>query len=820
MTGGIPESLCSLPSLVALSMESNSLTSLPACISELPLVALTIDRNQLSSLPSLGQLQSTIVWLSASSNQLTYFPSDASTLHELAVIDLHSNPNLVNISDTFFSAHMDQLYSISFAGCAIDTQFSDAAFSGMPGLSSLDLSSNSLSGGVPLAFRQLPNLQILSLGGNQMSGEIDSGALDGLASLQQVSLRRNAFSGPLPNFFNCTALTSLDLEDNWFSGGIPNSWAILPIAYLDLTSNQLTGPMDNLALMPALTQCLLGFNAISISNESNGDVGAMLFSITAATLLELQLQNNLLDGVWGVSWSSSTLLNLNLSSNRIGNLPSDLWTGALLSLDVSNNSLSGYVPTDINDIPGRLPVQALLLHGNPNLYVLPLPSWLAFASGIFTSLAQSPFECLGLFSPVFPNMQITLDPQSTGYIGCQCKNGTFGFSPNCVAVPALVELTPYGSGVELVSDDILVLTQNVTFDELLQDGGVNITTFNNSIPVGQLSPAFTDDWYGQRRQTIGLSTVWVVSLLSLRQDILTDIVTFDHAPVSASTIAADEQLQPTRVATLRLHISIEAFNQSIANSISVFDENDLGVASIAGRSLNSNCSDGSAFTNTLLYQQRYGSMIADLGSACLFEIIVFTSKLSLSFTSRDTDQRHFVATYSYDFKCPTDLPLDSSTNICGPPSPVSRISIVTEALAVSGAVVILAFCLVARERYRREVNKSKRLDGLGIDSDADFTQVKQAYDLAERSRRQWKLRVEIVETVISIGVDLTLTILMWVSSIALLSNSNITQLSVAYVGVTVISSMAFIVNLITRALSLHQLSSLVSFARPTDRRCA
>ena len=63
-----------------------------------------------------------------------------------------------------------------------------------------------MSGPIPTALGNLPNLQVLALGGNELSGPIPT-ALGNLANLQHLYLYANPLSGPIPQ-----SLTQLSLR--------------------------------------------------------------------------------------------------------------------------------------------------------------------------------------------------------------------------------------------------------------------------------------------------------------------------------------------------------------------------------------------------------------------------------------------------------------------------------------------------------------------------------------------------------------------------------------------------------------------------------
>ncbi|CAL0326112.1 unnamed protein product [Lupinus luteus] len=88
-------------------------------------------------------------------------------------------------------------------------------------LKSIDLSSNHLSGEIPIQFGQLLGLVSLNLSRNNLSGEIPSD-IGNLNSLDFLDLSRNYLSGRIPSTLSqIDRLGVLDLSHNSLSGKIP-----------------------------------------------------------------------------------------------------------------------------------------------------------------------------------------------------------------------------------------------------------------------------------------------------------------------------------------------------------------------------------------------------------------------------------------------------------------------------------------------------------------------------------------------------------------------------------------------------------------------
>jgi hypothetical protein len=88
-------------------------------------------------------------------------------------------------------------------------------------LTSMDLSSNSLSGGIPPELTDLRGLRILNLSRNYLSGSIPE-HISNLTVLESLDLSCNKLSGPIPSTMShLLSLNSLNLSNNNLSGEIP-----------------------------------------------------------------------------------------------------------------------------------------------------------------------------------------------------------------------------------------------------------------------------------------------------------------------------------------------------------------------------------------------------------------------------------------------------------------------------------------------------------------------------------------------------------------------------------------------------------------------
>lgn len=133
-------------------------------------------------------------------------------------------------------------------------------------------------------------LQLENMG---LSGQIDVDSLVALRSLRSISLMKNDFEGPMPDWRKLGALKSLFLSDNHFSGQIPK---------------------DTFENMTSLKKVYLANNKF---------IGSIPSSLARPRLLELRLENNGFTGP--IPDFRQGLKVLNLSNNQLeGPIPQNL----------------------------------------------------------------------------------------------------------------------------------------------------------------------------------------------------------------------------------------------------------------------------------------------------------------------------------------------------------------------------------------------------------------------------------------------------------------------------------------------------------------
>jgi len=165
----------------------------------------------------------------------------------------------------------------------------------------------------------------INLSNKNIKKELPS-SFGSLPKLTVLNLSGNTITGSLPSdFANLEELYELNLSDNNISGGIPqNISKLTSLKVLNLSNNKIDSIPKEVGSLPLLTDLDLSQNSI----EGN------LLSIISA------------DNAF------SNLRVLDLSDNKLtGTIPSDIKNiSNLVSLKLSNNELDGSIPSTIGDL--------------------------------------------------------------------------------------------------------------------------------------------------------------------------------------------------------------------------------------------------------------------------------------------------------------------------------------------------------------------------------------------------------------------------------------------------------------------------------------
>ncbi|XP_022717762.1 probable LRR receptor-like serine/threonine-protein kinase At3g47570 [Durio zibethinus] len=232
----------------------------------------------------------------------------------------------------------------------------------------LDLSTNKLTGKIPVEISNLPELEILHLGSNNISGHIPPGIFNS-SILRVIALYANHLSGSLPSSTGLWLpnFEVLELDINEFNGKIPASISnASKLTMLDLSNNSFSGyiPID-LGSLRNLQVLNLQSNNLA-STPSSPEISFLSSLANCKDLRLLYFDNNpLIHSKLPISIGNLSISLQQfgaLGCNIVGKIPGEIGNlSNLISLDISNNELIGSIPTTTGRIRN---LQSLSLQGN------------------------------------------------------------------------------------------------------------------------------------------------------------------------------------------------------------------------------------------------------------------------------------------------------------------------------------------------------------------------------------------------------------------------------------------------------------------------
>ncbi|XP_041990557.1 receptor like protein 27-like [Salvia splendens] len=231
LSGSIPPSLFSLPSLQQLKLSNNNFSghidefhssSFPHLEDQSSLLFLDLSNNRLrDEIPNwIWEIGSGDFWqLNLSCNHFVDLQKPYRIPDSLQVLDLHSN----HLGGELPLPKERALY-IDYSNNKFDKAIPTNIGTYLSNLIFFSVSNNSLSGTIPSTLCEAAYLQVVDLSFNNLSGNIHPCLLQNTENLGVFSLRSNNISGDIPDEFseNCD-LETLDFNGNNLGGKIPKS---------------------------------------------------------------------------------------------------------------------------------------------------------------------------------------------------------------------------------------------------------------------------------------------------------------------------------------------------------------------------------------------------------------------------------------------------------------------------------------------------------------------------------------------------------------------------------------------------------------------
>ena len=327
------------------------------------LTVLDLSNNNLSGYLPYDVFQlSNLMYLGLSNNMFTGpVPWAVGSLYQLMTLDLSGNL----LSDTL-PMSLGGMWSLKFL------DLHDNNFTGpMPALPQtkflryLDLSSNRISGSVPLETFKNPEMVSLNLSRNLLTGEFPLG-LNWLWKIRIVDLSENQFEGGIPNLSSLGQLRVLFVHSNGLNGSFPYNVTRLPyLSALSIANNMLTGSLPSLPW---------GINSSQIqvldcrNNSLSGTIPDGLLASPNLTIA--RMGSNFFTGSIPTNLNDQ-LEELDLHSNNFtGQMPATLSRlGLLKKLDLSSNQLNGSIQSGVmgimsSGVTGIMSLQYLSLAEN------------------------------------------------------------------------------------------------------------------------------------------------------------------------------------------------------------------------------------------------------------------------------------------------------------------------------------------------------------------------------------------------------------------------------------------------------------------------
>ncbi|KAF2317042.1 hypothetical protein GH714_011177 [Hevea brasiliensis] len=304
--------------------------------------------------------------LDLSNNKITALPSDLWSLSSLTTLNLSSNQisgPLSNNIDNFGLLETFDLSSNSFSGEI------PAVISSLSRLRVLKLDRNGFQGSIPLGILSCQSLTYVDISLNKLNGSLPDGFGAAFPEVKTLNLAGNKIEGRDSDFSQMKSITSLNISGNLFHGSVMGVF-LEKLEVIDLSRNQFQGHVSQVQFNCSYNWSHLIYLDLS-ENQLSGDIFPYLNQAQNLKYLNLAFNRFArqefprIDMLRDVEY-------LNLSkTSLIGHIPGEIaQLNNLRTLDLSENYLTGQIPLlptknlqvlDVshNNLSGHIPVPLL-----------------------------------------------------------------------------------------------------------------------------------------------------------------------------------------------------------------------------------------------------------------------------------------------------------------------------------------------------------------------------------------------------------------------------------------------------------------------------
>ncbi|RWR76840.1 putative inactive leucine-rich repeat receptor-like protein kinase [Cinnamomum micranthum f. kanehirae] len=289
----------------------------------------------------------------------TWYPNITILAQLKELKELYLDDNQIGGSDTLQAfCELQKLTLLELSSNSLEGNIPQC-MGNMHSLELLQLSDNHLHGTIsPSTFSGMHSLQYLDLSGNQLQGTISPSTFSNMHSLGLLRLSSNQLEGTISplTFSNLTMIQDLSLSDNKFTGLFPLSMIanISRLLSLDLSNNyQLEVETESPTWVPRFQLFDVNVANCKVNKRSGSNIPSFIF--TQRAIVSLDLSNTSLGGVipsW-LFYNFTRFRSISLRSNSLNGpfpLPPQNTTSLLDSLDISKNHVYGPVPVHFSNI--------------------------------------------------------------------------------------------------------------------------------------------------------------------------------------------------------------------------------------------------------------------------------------------------------------------------------------------------------------------------------------------------------------------------------------------------------------------------------------